>query len=204
MEMRRETRLNLVWIVLLIVFMLPGAIIITRKKFKSGEQPMSLREPVRMSAVFMDPSGFPEDFHRVVPRRTADWVTELLRAELGSGVDMLLIEQGVNRTPPMSSSRRVQLVGWSGLSPRRALLLAWDESAPDDVAIAAEDDSTPVVLRRRAVALPREVSLELRDAGYVRPPRQVTLLVIDIPAACSRLIVRIGQLEDSLELPRNG
>jgi hypothetical protein len=199
--MRRETRLNLLWIVVLIALMLPGAVIIFRKKFKPGEQPMSFREPVRTSAVFMDPSGFPPGFQRVVPRRTADWVAGLLRDELGASVEMLLVEQGGTRTPVVSSSRRVQLAGWSGNTSRRAVLLVWDDTAPDDVSISGEDSSPVAQVSRRGVALPREISLELRDAGYVRPPKQVTVLVMDVPTSWSRLLVRLGASSDLLELP---
>lgn len=198
--MRPETRLNLIWIVVLVALMLPGAVTLFRKKYKPGEQPMSFREPVRQSAVYMDPGRFPPGFKRIVPRRTADWLGEVLRERLGVAGGLMLLEQGTERLPPMSASRRVQLVGWTDDAPRRALLLSWGE-VPGPIAVSLSDGSTLAALRVERIPVPRDVSLELRDAGYVTPPAGVTAIVVELPPQADELQLQLAGDLERLTLP---
>lgn len=198
--MRRETRLNLIWIVVLVALMLPGAITIFRKKFKPGEQPMSFREPVRTSAAYMDPGSFPPGFKRIVPRKTADWLNGMLRERLGVEGGMILVEQGTERMPPMTANRLVQLAGVTDGSPQRALLVAWIDS-PGPLIVSTADGNAAKMIHTESIGVPADVSLELRDAGYVTPPRHVLAIVVELPAGATELQLQIGDTRDRLPLP---
>lgn len=71
--MTRENRINSVFAIVLIAAMVPGAVILVKKKMQPGERPIGAPDPVRRTTAYMDP--WPSaSVPRLAPIRTLQWV----------------------------------------------------------------------------------------------------------------------------------
>ena len=78
--MTRETKLNLVFLVVICGLTLPGAALLFKKKLDPAEPPMYLPHPVRKSIAFNDPRFAPPQVERVYGPVTRNWIAGLADA----------------------------------------------------------------------------------------------------------------------------
>ena len=203
--MRRETRINLLFGVIIIAIMAPGAYRLFMKKLDPAAPPMYLPEPVRRSAVYFDPNEAPPQFKRTIPRQTAGWIDDLLAERSGMTGGMMLIDAGTEKSPILSQSRLWQLARTEKRSGTRVgALIGFADALPrtiDETHIAL--DGRPVTIRSfEVIDVPSVLHRELRDAGFVQPPRTIRLVLIDLPEGKQlALPPTAGRPPDLLTLP---
>lgn len=179
--MSRETRANLIFLAVFVALCLPGAIKIFQKKMQPGAKPIDMRDPVRRSLPYMDPQPTPDTFPRVEPAETRIWVNGL--ASEIAGADLRRIR---GMLPHISDNRRFELLYMVQHEGHcRAGLLVWDSplaAATDTQAAALVEGSLRQarIVRTLSRDLPPIVRKELQDAGFIDPPRRVSLLAIEV------------------------
>lgn len=202
--MRRETRINLIVLVVILVLVAPGGVRLFMKKLQPGANTMDFREPVRTSLVYMDPIKSPPQIRRTIPRGVAEWIATRNRAVIDVGGGMRLVEAGTERRPILSESRRLQLVQWRDDpqgSTRLLYLLLWESIPGDDVTLRGDRDGA-TIQRQQRTPLPAPIRKELRDAGYVQPPLEVLEIAAQVPADTRSLTLALpGGREETLSLP---
>lgn len=202
--MQRETRINLLFGVIIIAIMAPGAYRLFKKKLDPAAPPMYLPEPVRRSAVYFDPNDAPLS-KRTIPRQTAGWIDDLLAERLGTNAGMLLVDTGNEKSPVLSESRRWQLAQLQDRPDGRVGMLIGfaDELPTSSGATSITLDDQPVTIRSfEVIEVPRVLHRELRDAGFVQPPRTIRMVQIDLPAGTQlKLPPTAGRPPDPLTLP---
>ena len=198
--MRRETKLNLAFLIGFLLLSLPGVVILFVKKLDPNERPMSAPPYVRTTAAYNNPVETRSDTVRVVPPQTRAWVDEVARRHAGSAP--VRVEAAGGRSEPIISDGRCwELLAIrpdaaagtaAGTAAVEVVLLAWsDEFGREQVRRVAASLTTaggaaPVVRTEvEPVSVPPAVVAELKDEGYVLPPTRaaVVRLVFAAPPA---------------------
>ncbi len=190
--MTRETKINLVFLAVILALMLPGAFFMFAKRVYDYERPsMAMPTPMRIDAVYIDPQPRHPSVERFVPPRILTWHRKVLARQF-------------DQLPPMEGGRWAQLEARASTYRNFELLgvaqrpdttyiyvLLWDptllprlssslfevevadarelEKANWQAASASIDAASPQ-------PLPFEIDRELRNLGYVDPPDAVMLL----------------------------
>ena len=178
--MRRETRINLIFLITFVVFALPGAVILFRKKLDPTAHRLDQPDPVLHRLPYMSPLPAPPDIKWVVPDRTQAWVESLTAPvpTLSAG------PPGPQWDPVISADHLLQLlsVRHENSATHLALLLWSDIPAPRSDALSVSvDGSAANVTGAKAVALPAKVRRELVTGGFVRPPKEVVMAEVEVP-----------------------
>ena len=164
--MTRETRLNLVFLGVILAVMLPGAVMLFRKKMDPTAPPMFMPDYVRRRLPYMAPQQAPEGVVRVIPDVTGAWV-ERINRERGGG-DQVLLE---DRHPVVSDDHTVQLTGVKTTEAGTTLdLLVW---APATQLTVTRGDHVARIAKMENLPMPQEVKKELMNWGVVQPPHTV-------------------------------
>ena len=183
--MKRETRANLIFIVVLIVLMVPGITITIMKrggKFGRTIQP----PPTREALSFIDQTaGIAKHMPRVVPPQIGRFVAQMAN-KIGGMQRGLTSLVGDGRFAPVMSEKlyfqaiargayadkyRVALIGWSG-----ALL-----PLPKLYAFAGERDGQALAGTLESYEtqnMPIELRQELQAYGYILPPDGFIWLIV--------------------------
>ena len=74
--MKKDSKYNLIFLVILLAVMVPGAVMLFRKKLEPTARPMYLPDPVRQTLVYISPYETPPGMTRSSPPHTRDWVTQ--------------------------------------------------------------------------------------------------------------------------------
>ena len=185
-DVNKETRYNLIFIVLLFAMMLPGAVILFRKKMQPAARPMFEPDPVRKSLAYISPQELPPGMTRVVPPHVREWTTSLMVDRAGAVADRPRDADGM---PLMSDRRMFEVLGIATRADGRARVWAlWWTAAPKDfqwVVTSSGKSSDVNVARSENLAVPPLVRDELGEAGVLQPPKSVALQELDLSAAPS-------------------
>jgi hypothetical protein len=173
--MKRETRANLIFIVLLVAATVPGGIMLVKKKLKAGANSggMMMSDAVRRETAYMDPLPLP-GFIRHVPPKTIAWVGQL--ADVAPHQEPILSERRTFEVAKIVQASQ----GWD------ATVLIWntrplDNQEPNSVLIVNGQDVAGELLESKQLSLPREIDNELRDMGFINPPKQIVLAKFHYP-----------------------
>ncbi len=193
--MTRETRLNVVFIVLFLAASVPGGVMLFLKKLDPAEAPMYLPKPVRKTLAAVDPTPAPAHVERVIGPVTVRWLDRasmLPAVQAGGATDE---RSGTPAGEPLRASEILTSV-------RRSFQLlrhAWDGDRLAVEAVlwepelfAAGADETPYVtldgpvidavpgkvVAGEVVEVPLDVRRELQSQGFVNPPAEVRRLVV--------------------------
>jgi hypothetical protein len=193
--MTRETRLNVVFLVLFLAASVPGGVMLFLKKLDPAEAPMYLPKPVRKTLAAVDPTPAPPQVERVIGPVTVRWLdrASMLSAVQGGGAtgERSRISPGdpLRASEVLTSVRRsFQLLrrGWNG---DRLLIEAmiWDPSlfvaGPDENPYVTLDGpkidaSSGTVVSSEVVDVPLDVRRELQSLGFVDPPAKVRMMTV--------------------------
>ena len=195
--MRRETRANLLFLLIFLGVSLPGAVILFKKKLDPTATPLGMPDFIRKRLPYMVPLPTPDDqVLRVVPPLTGEWVSELAR-ERAKGAAVL----ARGPLPITSSDRIVQLVAMTEEATNStAYLLAWEGGYGEEAgryrieATAAGEPVAGHVVSATAIPMPTPVKRELMSGGYIKPSANVTWIEVrfDAPLKEKRpLVVRV-------------
>lgn len=220
--MTRENRINTIVVLVVLALMLPGGVILFRKKSQPGERPIGSPDPVKVSTAYMDP--YPaESYKRLAPVRTLQWVAGLayenttgdverisrahdnsavvpaiareqrVRLSVGEAIFYTDVASGSTEAQVMSTGRRFQLIS-KGQSPTPWIrILLWQENVAPGSLVATVDGQPAAVLVATRHEIPKAVRHDLQDAGFVLPPGNVT--VLDIAGATTQPSPRVVKLK---------
>ncbi|MEM8873968.1 MAG: hypothetical protein AAGD32_06875 [Planctomycetota bacterium] len=153
--MRRETKINWIIVAILIVGSVPGAVRVWYKRYTEDGRRVALPDTARPEVPYMLPVETPTK-DRIVPPLTAQWLASLADARLGDNVAM------AHRMNPQLTIETV------AEAPGKTLEIAWN----------GELAATWIAGGATRMPLPDAIRMELRDYGYVKPPRAVALRVV--------------------------
>ena len=171
--MKGETRANLIFILLLIPVLAPGAIILARKSYDTGTAPLAAPPATRAEYAYNDPWQRPPGQMRIVPEKTGRFVAEQARQRFA------VREQGQAHwfKQVISSARGFEVLAAAneGDGTVRLGVLSWNPVLTEAAAAARWTlDGRPLAYRGfEAVDLPEPLRQELVKIGFVRPPKQV-------------------------------
>ncbi|MCC5829007.1 MAG: hypothetical protein JJU36_06120 [Phycisphaeraceae bacterium] len=180
--MSKETRFNLIVLVVLLAALAPGAVILFNKKLDPDASMMYLPSVLPNAFSYNDPWERPPHIQRIVPELTGQWV-RILAEEFMNDPNV----REVRWLSGMISQRRgFELVAVGEVEEGWILgLVVWqlkDEPDPESWIITVNGDQVQprqVVLRRT----PREVREELKGLGMVEPHRQARWVDLVLPGA---------------------
>lgn len=183
--MRRDTRANLIFLLVFLGVSLPGAVILFKKKLDPTAAPLGMPDFVRKRLPYMVPLPTPDDqVIRVVPLLTGEWVSELARERAGGAA---VLTRGP--LPITSGDRVVQLVAMRDEAPGASVfVLAWEGGYGEDAAryrVTATSAGEPVmgrVVSATAIPMPVPVKRELMSGGYIKPSANVTWIEVRFDA----------------------
>ncbi|HEX8342320.1 MAG TPA: hypothetical protein VF624_15560, partial [Tepidisphaeraceae bacterium] len=119
--MSRELRLNLIFLVILLMLMAPGFYILMRKRLADTDRRADLPHPPPHSVAYVQPGPVPPHLPRVEPSAAKVWVSRLVRDRFGA--EMFRAEGNV---PCISGDHRAQLTYFAADAGRlRLQLLLW-------------------------------------------------------------------------------
>jgi hypothetical protein len=175
--MTKEAKSNFIVLAVIVAIMLPGAVILFRKKLEPTARRMYMPDPVISSTAWCDPIP-PEGLKRIVPAKSAAWFAGEARRAYG------VVEPagwaGDRPDPVMSTGRWVQMISVEGDLVRVAI---WDERATGANLTAAGGE----VVRSEAVPMPKDVRHDLQDVGFVLPPERVLFAEVRMLAGAKEL-----------------
>jgi hypothetical protein len=177
---QRETRINLTFLVAFLVLVLPGAVILFRKKLDPTSHRLDQPDPILNRLPYMVPLSAPPDMQWIVPDLTQAWVKSLVspRPVLSAG------PPGPRWEPVISDDHLLQILDVDiGPEMTRLTVLLWSGTPQaSDALFSAMIDGQGMsqrVANVKPVQLPHDVRRELVTKGFVRPPENAMLITID-------------------------
>jgi len=178
---RRENRINLIFLLAFLAVSLPGAVILFRKKLQPGAPRMD--EPDRMSNLrpYMAPLPGPVGVRWVVPDRTRQWLSDVAALHGSAGSLPSSAPPGPQWEPVISDDHLVQVAKLSVKDARIGLVI-WNSQVQSDASrysISVHDAADRgrqfqcSILQVEPIPVPSEVRRELVQLGFIRPPAQV-------------------------------
>jgi hypothetical protein len=180
--MKKEAKWNLVFIVILVVALIPGAVILVKKKLDPSSHRMGGPDPVRKTTAYIDPfPDLPEDFRRLVPPGAEAWTGSLVAQR---GRERL----SYKGQPVVSEARCFEVLSFTRENNGvEFIALIWN--LPQDKPPAAikakaavgKEPVEPLVLKHETLSIPAGVREEFRSAGFIKPPAQAELVIAQFP-----------------------
>ncbi len=213
MPLSRETRLNLIFLGLLLVTVAPGAVIMLRRQLSPQARRFTMRDVVHQQAAYCDGALTNPNVQRVVPQLTAAWVRQAADGNWKAGA------APERRFLGCMSLRRTFEVVAAGDDARGYLhlgLMVWDFTMSQHPGVLAfHADGGPWRVDGFAqVGMPWSVRRELQNLGFVDPPEAIAWFEIvsprPMPVSAARgllLECQFGQpagRQDSCLLPPSG
>jgi hypothetical protein len=184
--MKRETRTNLWFIVILAILTLPGAVILTMKKLSRTEGRPTYPPAVRREFVFMDPTPGQGHLFRVTPPQLGEFVSDIGKKLLPFDDSIDSLVDNPNFAARMSQRREFQLVAVSkDQSLRKAGLLTWSKHVlplVDQIRVVgttAKGEVEGKIFHYKGEIIPIDVVSEMKSYGVILPPTQVVRLLVD-------------------------
>ena len=178
---KRDTRLNLLFLVVFLAVSLPGAVILFKKKLDPNAARMDQPDAIVRQLPYMAPLPAPPGVKWVVPVQTRAWLLQLTDNQLLSASDDPRRWQ-----PAISNDHIFQVMSCRYENAVVVIsLIVWDRAlsaAADDYAFTAGN----VAVRIRSCApvpVPQSIRRELMGLNEIRPPAAVTWIEADFPAA---------------------
>jgi len=183
--MQKEAKWNLVFLTLLIILLIPGAVILVNKKLDPKSHRMGGPDPVRRTTAYIDPFDVPEDFRRLVPPKADAWTTTLGQTYSGRTPENRLSYKG---QPIVSEARQFEVLDYAR-NPEgiQFVALIWnlpEDKPPSEVkakAAVGKDAVDPLRIKTQTLSVPEDVLEEFRTAGFIRPGQHAELVIVQFP-----------------------
>jgi hypothetical protein len=187
---KRDTRINLLFLALFLAISLPGAVILFKKKLDPSAARMDQPDAIVRQLPYMAPMPVPPGVKSIVPSRTRQWLADLNRCR-GHGDNLLSASDDPQRWQPVISDDHVVQVMSVSPSGTGVLLsvLVWDPSLESEAAdysftALAGGQSVPARIQScQVVVVPDEIKRELMSLNLIRPPAKVTWIDVVIDKA---------------------
>ena len=196
--MTRETRLNLIFLIVVLAILTPGAVILFRKKLQPTLKPMGMPEAVQREVAYLSPAPTPPGKKRVEPPQLARWVETVVRDRIGDPRALDESWRKIQRPvdpdglPLMSDKKTFQLVAAEPLeSEIRLWLILWDhDPAREEIwSVKLADTAEKFrIIDTRPIEIPDIVRQELGETGITRPPHEVVWQELVIPKSADGVV----------------
>lgn len=185
--MKRDTRANLIFLIIFVALALPGIIKLTRHSYVTGGRDPAMRPAVRGAFAYMDPTP-PVGMPRVVPPSVAEFIQRTAERLEKMQPGLHSIIRPNDQRPVMSSALNLQLLGrGANTGHYNVALFGWNSHyAPlpelyDITATRGGEQVKGQMTSYEPGVLTLEVRSELQDFGYVVPPDSVLWMIITFP-----------------------
>jgi hypothetical protein len=181
--MNRETKLNIIALVVVLALLFPGAVILVKKKMRPALRPAWIPDPVRHTMAYMVPGELPPGMDRVNPERTAAWIRTLRRDRSMSDIELPL---AANALPAISEQKTFQLMGCkSETDAVRVAILSWtdrqNEPALNWSLRTPTETLAPTSIHSESIELPDLIRQELGENGLLLPPKHLNWIELRFP-----------------------
>ena len=181
--MTRETRANLIFLLLLLAILTPGAVILFRKKLAPTLKPMGMPEAVSREIAYLSPLETPPGKRRVEPPHTAKWVESLVRYRVKENA--IVRPQDHDALPLVSDKKTFQIVAAVnvGRDPLKLYVIDWAPEVKPSHEWAAYSNQGKVKgyeIGAERIEVPDLVREELGETGLVRPPHEIVWQVVEL------------------------
>jgi len=183
---KRETRINLLFIGVFLAISVPGAVILFRKKLDPNAARMDQPDAVVAKLPYMAPPLSRPGVRWVVPPLTQDWLTTLNREHGANGP--LLSSRAGTWAPVISDDHVMQLIDLSGDSAgARASFVLWgippgrSSGAAFSASTSGEALDPGRVESVETIAVPEPLKRELMGMNEVKPPAQIVWVRVIFP-----------------------
>jgi hypothetical protein len=180
--MTRETRYNLIFLVVILAILIPGGIKLFRKKLDPNATMMYLPDPVAVESAYIDSDQSNPRTKRIVPPVTSGWISQFTEQQWPEGLPWSSV---VRHRGIVSQKRTFEAAASSDADGRRhAGLVLWNDKAVDILASvrATWGGKEAKVTPGAVVSVPKDVRHELQSLGYVRPPESIAWVMVEAPA----------------------
>jgi hypothetical protein len=185
---KRETRLNLLFLVGFLILSLPGAVILFKKKLDPSAPPLYRPDPIRHQIAYMAPVPDIAETRRVVPPGIHRWIAGLIALRAPGATAILPIGRQGTFSPAISDDRRFEVVAYERTTAATTVyLLTWESAeagARIDVQLPDSAGGKPLVgetLKVENLSVPKELLRELRDYAFASPPTVVQWVTATFP-----------------------
>lgn len=179
MTMTRETRYNLIFLVVILALLTPGGIKLFRKKLDPTANMMYLPDPVAVQSAYNDSALSNPRTRRIVPPRTSGWIAQVAEQQWPESIAWSSV---VRHRGIVSQKRTFEAVVSSDADGKRhAGLVLWNDRAVDilaSVRVTWGGKDAKVTLGS-VVSVPRDVRKELQALGYVQPPGSIAWIMVE-------------------------
>jgi hypothetical protein len=177
---RRETRVNLIFLISFVILALPGAVILFRKKLDPTAHRLDQPDPILSRLPYMSPLPAPPDIKWIVPDKTQVWVESLTAPfpTLSAG------PPGPQWEPVISADHLLQILSIRAESPGEHLtLLLWSDlpEPKSSQFTVTVDETASSIVDARSTPVPNDVRRELVVAGFIHPPKDIVFLNVKTP-----------------------
>lgn len=176
--MQKEAKWNLVFLTILIVALIPGAVILVKKKLDPKSHRMGGPDPVRKTTAYIDPfPDLPDDFRRLVSPGAEEWTGSIVKQRSR----MRLSYKG---QPVVSEARQFEVLSFTR-NPQGIELIALIWNLPEGrkparinaKAAVGNEPVEPLELTHETLTIPANLREEFRSAGFIKPPTQAELVI---------------------------
>ena len=177
--MERQTRANLIFLIVFLALSLPGAVILFKKKLDPSAPRLDMPDAVTHRLPYLTPLPVPPGMKWIVPDRTFQWLKNLSQ-QTATTQPYSAAPPGPEWEPVISPDHRLQVLTLSG---KQLELMIWEadlEPKPRLFAVKA-DETAAQVSAVSEEPVPQEVRRELVQLGYTKPPKNVMLLKATLP-----------------------
>jgi hypothetical protein len=175
-RMRRETRVNLIFLAVFLAISLPGAVILVRKKLQPGAPRMDQPDVIVTRLPYMTPLPQPPGVKWIVPDQTRAWLEQVTKDRTGKAGVLSAAPPGPQWEPVISQDHLIQVMAvWPEGSSTRLSLLVWNGQIEALIPrfMVTIDGASARVVGVHEIPLPENVRRELVKLDYVRPPARV-------------------------------
>ena len=185
--MTKESRYNLIFLTVLLALLLPGAVILFRKKLEPTVRPMSEPDPVPRAIAYMSTGTVPPGMRRVEPPHVAKWVESVAREQIAKDRhdgQTLIRPRDEYDLPLMSQNRSFQVIALrQGGADWVAWVLFWNgkPASGEGSWTTATSGGAAAIEDSKVFILPRLIRDELGESGIIVPPKAVLMQKIVLP-----------------------
>ncbi|GIW76893.1 MAG: hypothetical protein KatS3mg104_1956 [Phycisphaerae bacterium] len=196
--MRKETKANLVFALLLLILIAPGFFILMKKKLSGSTEPAHLPPLIPHEAAYIQPEPIPPRAPRVEPPEVRGWVMTLLHDQIDPNSRM--VRDPLNDSPIVGNRYTTQLVY---MNHDKLVFLIWSDNVPS-VRVWVDGSSELVTDSVTWIEIPKHIRHVLQKVGYIDPPQRIAWVQAKLPgilASGQRIKIVYPPTEEFLKLP---
>lgn len=185
--MRKESRANVIFFLVLLVLIAPGFVILMRKKLSGPTDPAHLPTMIPHQAAYIQPDPIPPRAPRVEPAAVRSWVTQQLHDRVDPNASVVRDQTGAG--PLVGDKFVTQIVHRVG---GQLVLLIWRAEIEPLSFETKVDGASLGVPSVEWVDVPKDVRHSLQKVGYTDPPERIAWVEVPLTAVPANAEVSVS------------